>query len=141
MSINSSLVKLADKIDASNKSGIQPDYKNPNNSIEKSIERIADNYESGSGGSGGGLAINITGEFPDFTFDKTAGEIMNAFSSGASCVTVINDSPNIQIYALMLAAYDGESYEFKDMFISNFPGEAAWVATSAEDYPILQLEK
>ncbi len=45
MSINSSLIKLANKIDTDGTSDITPDYKNPNNSIEKSIGRIADNYE------------------------------------------------------------------------------------------------
>lgn len=54
MSINSSLIKLANKIDTENISNVEPDYKNPNNSIEKSIERIADNY-NGSGGGGGDL--------------------------------------------------------------------------------------
>lgn len=61
MSINSSLVKLADKIDVDGKSTISPEYKNPNNSIEKSIERIADNYSgSGGGGGTGGGCVGIT---------------------------------------------------------------------------------
>lgn len=51
MSIESSLVKLADKIDAQGASNVVPDYKNPNNSIEKSIDRIAENFSSSGGSS------------------------------------------------------------------------------------------
>ena len=80
MSINSSLVKLADKIDADGKSSVSPEYKNPNNSIEKSIERIADNY-NGSGGGGGGV-LNVTATVNEagtvMTLDKTWSEIASA---------------------------------------------------------------
>ena len=51
MSIESSLFKLADKIDAQGASDVKPDYKNPNNSIEKSIDRIAENFSSSGGSS------------------------------------------------------------------------------------------
>lgn len=71
MSINSALVKLADKIDVDGKSTISPEYKNPNNSIEKSIERIAENYNGSGGGGGGVLIVNdVNG-----TLDKTWKEI------------------------------------------------------------------
>lgn len=63
MSIESSLVKLADKIDAQGASDVQPDYKNPNQSIERSIDRIADHYEAGGGGgTGGGVLVVIADE-------------------------------------------------------------------------------
>lgn len=80
MSINSSLIKLANKIDTDGTSDITPDYKNPNNSIEKSIERIADNYESGggSGGGGGVLVVHSTMTETSMTLDKTWKEIKDA---------------------------------------------------------------
>ena len=61
MSIESSLVKLADKIDAQGASNVVPDYKNPNNSIERSIDRIAENFSS-SGGSSDIAIIEFTDE-------------------------------------------------------------------------------
>lgn len=78
MSINSSLVKLADKIDVDGKSTISPEYKNPNNSIEKSIERIADNYSGSGGGGGGVLVVSMSIVDGSFILDKTYGEIKNA---------------------------------------------------------------
>lgn len=80
MSINSSLVKLADKIDVDGKSTISPEYKNPNNSIEKSIERIAENY-NGSGGTGGGVleaTITVDEQARTLTLDKTYNDIIAA---------------------------------------------------------------
>lgn len=92
MSINSALVKLADKIDVDGKSTISPEYKNPNNSIEKSIERIAENYNGsgGGGGTGGGVLVCTMN---DFTLDKTWAEIKNALNSG-QVVTIANYTTN-----------------------------------------------
>lgn len=87
MSINSSLVKLADKIDADGKSTISPEYKNPNNSIEKSIERIADNYSSsggGGGGTGGGSLLIVVADEPMATPPEWAGEGMTAWETNVT---------------------------------------------------------
>lgn len=83
MSINSSLVKLADKIDADGASNVSPEYKNPNNSVEKSLERIADNYEaSGGGGGSGALIVHATASGDTYTLTKTWQEIYDAFEAG-----------------------------------------------------------
>lgn len=97
MSINSSLVKLADKIDVDGKSTISPEYKNPNNSIEKSIERIADNYSGsgGGGGTGGGaLVVTATQSGAYVTLDKTWKELADAMESGIVPVILYNDGTN-----------------------------------------------
>lgn len=97
MSINSSLVKLADKIDAEGKSTISPEYKNPNNSIEKSIERIADNYNGsgGGGGTGGGVLVATATQSGAYaTLDKTWKELADAMESGIVPVILYNDGTN-----------------------------------------------
>lgn len=90
MSINSALVKLADKIDVDGKSTISSEYKNPNNSIEKSIERIADNYNGSGGGGGTGegvLVVNVSYDegTSTYTMDKTWSEIKTALQSKTPC--------------------------------------------------------
>lgn len=120
MSINSSLVKLADKIDADNKSSVAPEYKNPNNSIEKSLERIADNYSSSGGGTGGGvLRINDVNE----TLDKTWREIYDAINSGKLCLIATNEyGSDILTVATSIATDNNTMYGVKvanNMYITN----------------------
>lgn len=82
MSINSALIKLADKIDVDGKSTVSPEYKNPNNSIEKSIERIAENYNgSGGGGGTGGGALIVNVNSSTGAIDKTAKELYDAMDT------------------------------------------------------------
>lgn len=96
MSIESSLVKLADKIDAQGASDVVPDYKNPNNSIEKSINRIADHYEAGGGTGGGGdvmvvtLTYNEDADDGTYTSSATATEIVAANSDGKAIIGKID---------------------------------------------------
>lgn len=89
MSIESSLVKLADKIDAQGASDVVPDYKNPNNSIEKSIDRIADHYEGGGSGGGTGSGVLVV-HSTNGTLDKTWKEIHDAM--GTSLAILLADS-------------------------------------------------
>ena len=137
MSINSSLVKLANKIDTDGASTVVPEYKNPNNSVEKSLERIADNYEaSGGGGTGGGVLV-VTENTQTHTLDKTWNEIKNAplsiIKADTELGTIISFISMIQPaeppfgYGLVAFNYDGEN------IIPLF-----YEAESADGYPVRQ---
>lgn len=131
MSIESSLVKLANKIDADGASNVSPEYKNPNNSVEKSLERIADNYEAGGGG-GGVLVVNDN----NGTLDKTWQEIANT-----GFAIMLDDSVpflGTQIYALANFKADEEDSEYSVSFSNLFNTSAeneTYTATSADGYP------
>ncbi len=134
MSINSSLVKLADKIDADGKSSVSPDYKNPNNSIEKSIERIADNYSS----SGGGGALIATLNLQTGALDKTWTEINNA---DIAFVSITESGLNVRGFVAMTAPSDNGymvgaiSYSDTETGI----GMLRFTTDSADGYPVMQM--
>lgn len=114
MSINSALVKLADKIDVDGKSTISPEYKNPNNSIEKSIERIADNYNgSGGGGAtgGGGLIVTIIEGDEVATLSETWKTIWDAYKTGERVIalSVYEEEGNI----------DAMQYSITEVYVDN----------------------
>lgn len=77
MSINSSLVKLADKIDTNGKSSVSPEYRNPNNSIEKSLQRIADTFDASHKSS-------VTPEYrnPNNSIERSLERIADTYTSG-----------------------------------------------------------
>lgn len=79
MSINSSLVKLADKIDADGKSSVSPEYKNSNNSIEKSLQRIADTFDATH-------KSIVTPEYrnPNNSIERSLERIADTYTSGGS---------------------------------------------------------
>jgi len=147
MSINSSLVKLADKIDSENKSDITPDYINPNNSIEKSLERIADNYSSSGGSTGGGVfavngVVNI-GE-GQMSLDKTCGEIKAAYKQGSIVTfnTVYEEGSDYGATVGYLATIDSGSDYFQINFIVNMGGAISLLyfeASGENDYAVHQL--
>ena len=77
MSINSSLIKLADKIDTNGKSSVSPEYKNPNNSIEKSLQRIADTFDASH-------KSTVTPEYrnPNNSIERSLERIADTYTSG-----------------------------------------------------------
>lgn len=77
MSINSSLVKLADKIDTNGKSSVSPEYKNSNNSIEKSLQRIADTFDATH-------KSTVTPEYrnPNNSIERSLERIADTYTSG-----------------------------------------------------------
>ena len=79
MSIESSLVKLADKIDVDGKSTISPEYKNPNNSIEKSLERIANQMDKQ-----GKSDVVPDYKNPNQSIEKSMERIAEHYTSGGS---------------------------------------------------------
>lgn len=144
MSINSSLVKLADKIDVDGKSTISPEYKNPNNSIEKSIERIADNYSGSGGGGGTGEGVLVVHSAYDETLDtevldKPWQEIHDApfaivqtetpVGTFKCPVTVVTSSGDE--YVILSALITRDNLGEADISI------AMYIASSANDYPVL----
>lgn len=131
MSINSSLVKLADKIDIDGKSSVSPEYKNPNNSIEKSIERIADNY-SGGGGTGGGVLIVNVEESEEATLTKTWQEIYDAYDEHK---VVMLYWENDIAYLTHIQPATGLSPSYSVSFLS---GAESWYfkCSNATDYPV-----
>lgn len=141
MSIESSLVKLADKIDVDGKSTISPEYKNPNNSIEKSIERIAENYNgSGGGGTGGGVLICNVDD--DDALDKTWQEIHDA-----PFAIVQRDTPiGLFKWLVTLVASSGDEYVVLSATITITKSNVSeadvvvdkYIASSADGYPVLQ---
>lgn len=131
MSINSSLIKLANKIDTENISNVEPDYKNPNNSIEKSIERIADNYSGSGGGGGGGGGALIVHESND-TLDKTWKEIHDATLTSVVVLVSGDEVETIIDYCANVGINDPGYYV---AFISE-----RYYATSSENgYPVRDL--
>ena len=56
-SIEESLLKIADKVDPDNKVEVSPNNLNPNYSIQRSLERIADSDLSGGGSGGAGYTV------------------------------------------------------------------------------------
>ena len=130
MSINSSLIKLADKIDTNGKSSVSPEYKNPNNSIEKSLERIADNY-SGSGGGGGGGGVLIVHD-NDGTLDKTWKEINDVALTSVVLLVRGDEVETIIIYCTGIGINDPEYYV-------TFNDDRYYTASSADGYPELNI--
>lgn len=141
MSIESSLVKLADKIDAQGASDVVPDYKNPNNSIEKSIDRIADHYEAGGGGGGTGggvLKVNMTWseDYSSCTLDKTYSEIFSVFQN--SLVLLINiDGPVLALFIVVEIGYVNDTYSLLILPMSNLQsGAMEFIAETENSYPV-----
>ena len=136
MSINSALVKLADKIDVDGKSTISPEYKNPNNSIEKSIERIADNYNGsgGGGGTGGGVLV-VSPNMDTGVLDKTWKEITDA-----PLAILKYTEDNITYQICPLSSYDEKAQgvyynvKFKVNEQLSFTGST----DNPDGYPVLQ---
>ena len=135
MSINSSLVKLADKIDADNKSNVEPEYKNPNNSIEKSLERIADNYSSSGGGGGGGVMIvTVTDDGNNMTLSETWKSIWDVYKTGERVVVLFVDEESIdamQKFITELCFDDGNYYVDVD--------KMSFKTDSENGYPTIDL--
>lgn len=141
MSIESSLVKLADKIDAQGASNVVPDYKNPNNSIEKSIDRIADHYEAGGGGGTGGSVVVCTHNVETLALDKTWNELKNAASTSVIIVLTGDDyETSIGILKYIAIDTDDEDNTIYVVDISNLVGSTTrYVATSADGYPVMNM--
>lgn len=165
MSINSSLIKLANKIDTDGVSEITPDYKNPNNSIEKSIERIADNYESGGGGGsslpavtpedegkvltvdsegewvagtggGGGGVLICTLDMQTGALNKTWQEIFDAASVGS--VILINNQTTAIYHGTLSYIRSDEGYEVAFRTFSD-DNTTYFIAENATDYPVVDM--
>lgn len=132
MSIESSLVKLADKIDAQGASNVKPDYKNPNNSIEKSIDRIADNYEAGGGTGMGVYVVNVSvteqSNFDEYTCDKTAGEILSALKTSLVLFVVEND----YVYVVINGGPKLDGYSFLTIGAST---NMEYSCVNSDEYP------
>ena len=134
MSINSSLVKLADKIDNDGKSNITPDYINPNNSIEKSLERIADNYTSSGGGGGGGGVHVVNFDMQTMALDKTWNEILNATFP----VIKMNIEDTLSFGYVSSIRENGVDYTVEAVLLSS-SSTASFVADNADGYPVMQM--
>ena len=139
MSIESSLVKLANKIDADGASNVSPEYKNPNNSVEKSLERIADNYEAGGGGGGTGgglLKVNVNEQGQ---MDKTYAEIKAAFWEGI--VFYIQSIPDGDVLCIVTNCFDNEGDGCCVTLQRLFGGglEMFFECQNVNDYPVAQL--
>lgn len=142
MSINSALVKLADKIDVDGKSTISPEYKNPNNSIEKSIERIAENYNGSGGGGGTGGGVLVVGmDMQTKTLDKTWNEINSApfavvrfpeslYETTISFIYIISKTSDTGECTIVVASGSNEG-ETTTWYNSVFR------ATTENDYPVM----
>ena len=104
------------------------------NKIEKGIE------DAGSGGGGGAL-IAIK-NLQDFTLNKTAGEIFDAFYAGQMVIdryeTIFDDEVTVSNNGLLICA----EYEKGDGYYFYFYEEeiVIYSASSADDYPAIQHE-
>lgn len=140
MSIESSLVKLANKIDADGASNVSPEYKNPNNSVEKSLERIADNYEAGGGTSGGVLKVKMTWseDYSSCTLDKTYAEIYSAFQNGfVISIGEEADTGALSLWMVCEVGYINETYGVGILPMHNLQsGPVYFIAETENSYPV-----
>lgn len=140
MSIESSLVKLADKIDADGASNVSPEYKNPNNSVEKSLERIADHYEAGGGGGTGGgvLKVNMawSEDYSSCTLDKTYAEIYSACQNGI-VISIGEDAGTLSLWMVCEIGYINETYAVGILPMHNLQsGSLSFTAETENSYPV-----
>lgn len=125
-SIEESLLKIADKVDPDNKVEVSPNNLNPNYSIQRSLERIAD-----SDLGGGGLTYVIPAQ--DATFVTELGSVkafvsnvnIEGLNNGASVAAriIVNGQPMFQTGTYSQSAKKFEFSEIGDIQYLN----SSWI--------------